>query len=209
MGLSVLCFRRGDCRKLRSKTSIVKWELYQSNPSRPFYRFGENTIPTAQTAQTGVNHSTCSTFLFFLAQHRTASPFLKGTFFVPSKYCIKKCDCGFVYISCGAAAKYRPTVPTGGVLGMRLPHIFKAGAYKFLKSTSSVKLFMLVCSNGECALWATQQGLQFCHRGCPPPPHQCWNAEYNGMYIFIWYFVFHQIFFRPWWKILQDDNCNK
>lgn len=56
---------------------------------------------------------------------------------------------------------------------MHLPNIFKAGAYKFLKSTSSVKLFMLVCSNGECALWATQQGLHFCHRGCTPPP----NAE--------------------------------
>lgn len=45
---------------------------------------------------------------------------------------------------------------------MHLPNIFEAGAHKFLKSTTSVKLFMLVSSGGECAQWATQGGLLAC-----------------------------------------------
>lgn len=171
-----------DCRKLHSKTFIIQWKLYQSKLSQSRHSFGENTIPTCHSAQSGVNHSTCcwrwGFFLFFfvfysLAKHKNAGLFLKGTFLF-LVYGIKSGNCGFVYISCGAAAKYRPTIPTAGVLRMHLPNIFKAGAYKFLKSTSSVKLFMLVCSNGECALWATQQGLHFCHRGCTPPMLKCW-----------------------------------
>lgn len=41
----------------------------------------------------------------------------------------------------------------------------------------------------------------------PPPPST--NAEYNDMYIFIQHFVLYQVFLCPWWRILQDNNCNK
>lgn len=119
----------------------------------------KNAIATRHSAQSGVNHHLLEYLFSFSLSLYLSLSFLNSTkpqaralqgLFSFQAYSIKNCNCGFAL--CGAAAKYRATVPTAGVWRMQLPNIFEAGAYKFLKSASFVKLFMLLRRYGECAL---------------------------------------------------------